>query len=97
MGHLDGDNLPSRNQEGASAITQIKRLRKWWQDLNPEGCKNLVFDEPKRIEEIRTNDGRAVVVSRDLLDHRHLVKKWMQVVVPAPCLTSQLFSPEISA
>ena len=97
MGHLDGDNLPSRNQDSASAITQIRSLRKWWQDLNPEGCKNLVFDEPKRIGELRINDGRAVVVIRDLLNDHHLVKKWMQVVVPAPCWPSQLFSPEISA
>ena len=38
-------------------------VRKCWKDINPEVLKNLVFDMPNRIMELKINEGKAIKLS----------------------------------
>ena len=42
-------------------VLQLKRrVRKCWKEIDPKVLKNLVFDMPNRIMELKINEGKAI-------------------------------------
>ena len=38
----------------------MRRVRKCWKEIDPKVLKNLVFDMPNRIMELKMNEGKAI-------------------------------------